>query len=91
MSDLSHTLNRLAKTANGQDLLDRLRCAAFGAVRQIHREVRQLPFNASTLKQHLDLLEILVAEAKKTESLLNDELKGSMSQIAIAITEACIK
>lgn len=91
MSDLSNALTRLAKTAKGQDLMDGLRCAAFSAVGQIHRMARQLPFNESTLKHHLDSLERLVVEAMKIEPSLKDALPGSMSQIAIAITEACIK
>lgn len=90
MSDLSQVLTRLAKTAKGQDLMDRLRCAAFGAVGQIHRKTRHLQYNPSTLKKHLDSLEILIAEAKKAEPSLNDELKGSTSQIAIAIVEAFV-
>jgi len=91
MNDLSRALTRLAKTEKGQDLADGLRSAAFGAVGQIHRKAQQLPFKATTLKRHLDSLEELIVEAKKLEPSLNDELKGSVSQMAIAITEALIK
>jgi hypothetical protein len=90
MNDLSKALARLAKKKDGQDLVDRIKCASFGAVGQLHPKTRQLAYDATKLRQCLESLERLIAEAEELEPSLADALKGSMSKIAITIAKACI-
>lgn len=91
MNDLSKALGRLAKKKDGRTLVDRIKCASFGVVGQLHPKTQQLAYDATRLRQDLESLEKLIVEAEELEPSLADELKGSMSQIAIAITEASIK
>ncbi|HBE90529.1 MAG: hypothetical protein A3E37_01515 [Candidatus Andersenbacteria bacterium RIFCSPHIGHO2_12_FULL_46_9] len=90
MNDLSKALARLAKKKDGQDLVDRIKCASFGAVGQLHSKTQQLPYDAAKLRQYLESLDKLIVEAEELEPSLADELKGSMSKIAITIAEACV-
>lgn len=90
MSDIGKILTRLSGRRNGQDLVDALKSAAFGAVGQIHRQAQGLSINERRLHNKLQALEKALCTANKLEPELIILLKGTTSQKAIAITQACV-